>query len=286
MRRSDHPSLTTSAVRMTIGGMRDPHVVSLRYRLVPDETVSFDNPPPVEWKTEAFRLRLENGIATVEMVEHCASEQAAKERVDPYLRDYEVYIALNRHGLLEIHFEFDEAGTQVIDRNPPPPPPPGSPMIYLEHAFVALVPPTVSVTVHTTRRNYPDPPSQFALSPDAETLWQRYQVYLNGREPLASMGYACLTWLQSVEGGLPKLAEKYNISRDVLRTLRRLTSTVGDAQGARKFDANHQFRPYTGEEKAWVEAAIRALILRLGGYAADPNTPLPKLTMDDLPKLT
>ena len=271
--------------------MRDPHVVSLRYRLVPDETVSFDNPPPVEWKTEAFRLLLEDGIATVEMVEHCSSERTAKERVEPYLRAYEVYAALNLDGLQEIHFEFDETGTQVIDRSPPPPPPPpppGSAVIYAEPVVVTLVVPTASVTVHTIRRHYPDLPSQFALSPDADTMWHRYQIY-HEREPssLAAMGYMCLSVFEASSGKSRHAAAKqYNISEKVLHTLGHLTSEVGDRQTARKAPRDDIFRPHTGSERVWVEATIRALILWIGEYAADPNKSLPKLTMADLPKLT
>ena len=33
---------------LSVEGMRDPHVVELRYRLKAEETVPFDNPPPLE----------------------------------------------------------------------------------------------------------------------------------------------------------------------------------------------------------------------------------------------
>jgi hypothetical protein len=262
--------------------MRDPHVVSLRYLLVTDDTVSFSNPPVVEWLTDAFRLRLENGVAEVGMVEHYASEREARERVDSYLRAYEVHAALSQHGRQELRFEFDKSGTQVIDRNPPPP---GSPQAISVQA-VGVVFSVGSPSFHVTRRQYPSPPNQFVLSPDAETLWHRYVGYLNGREPLASMGYACLTWLEAAEGARARVAAKYSIGIDVLQMLGRLTSTAGDAQTARKFEACRIPTPYTGTEAAWVEAAVRALILRVGQWAADPNAPLPQLTLAELPPLT
>lgn len=99
------------------------------------------------------------------------------------------------------------------------------------------------------------------------------------------MGFACLTWLEAIEGNRPKVGRKYSIDRDVLQTLGRLTSTVGDAQSARKFEHNHNPRTHTPTERMWVEAAIRALTLRVGQWAADPERPLPKITMADLPKL-
>ena len=73
---------------------------------------------------------------------------------------------------------------------------------------------------------------------------------------------------------------------DVLRTLRHLASTVGDAGDARKFDRNHNLRAHTAKEDTWIGAVVRALILRVGQWAADPNSSLPKLTMAGLPKLT
>lgn len=38
--------------------MRDPDVASLRYRLVPDQNMSFDRPPAIGHETDTFRARL------------------------------------------------------------------------------------------------------------------------------------------------------------------------------------------------------------------------------------
>jgi hypothetical protein len=67
--------------------MNDPHVESLCYRLTIDETHGrFENPPPLEHETAAYRMRLEDGVLTVEMKEHHATVESAKERVDNALR--------------------------------------------------------------------------------------------------------------------------------------------------------------------------------------------------------
>lgn len=133
--------------------MRDPHVASLRYRLVPGETTSFDSPPPVEWETEAFRMRLADGVATFEMVEHHASEGTARKCVDGYLRRWEIDVAL-RLGRGEMHFAFESA--DVIDRNPPPSGRDGVLYAQTARATAFALPPSF----HVTRRRYPDPPPQ------------------------------------------------------------------------------------------------------------------------------
>ena len=75
--------------------MRDPHVSTLIYRIETDETVVFDNPEPLERETEAFRMRLADGVLRLEMKEHHASEQSARGRVEPHIRSWELWNALD-----------------------------------------------------------------------------------------------------------------------------------------------------------------------------------------------
>jgi hypothetical protein len=252
--------------------------------------MSFNNSPPVEWHTNAFHLRLENGLATLEIIEHYPSEKAARAQVEPYLRAWEVNEALKLAGYREFWFEFDSP--DIIDRNPLPPP--ESPYV-VEGSGKFEARASIRAKGQVIRQRYPAPPEDFILSPDAETLWIRYLGYLNGREPLAAASYMCLTILEAsaqrdprATGGSKrkKTANLFSIDRKVLDKLGELTSNVGDSQNARKAPENGEFRPHTSAEVAWVKAAIRALILRVGQYDADPNRPLPKLTMADLPKLS
>jgi len=259
--------------------MRDPHVTCLRYRLVPSPTVTFDSPPAIEYTTEAFRVELKNGVAAFEMIEHHASEETAKKRVEEYLRAWEIDAAL-RFGLGEIHFDFNDA--DVIDREPPPP---GTSQVIYAKATAGAIGLVGNVTVHVTRRQYPEAPEAFIASPDVETMWRRYEGYLEGREPLASMAYACLTTLEASAGGRTRAVEQYGIGLSVLRKLGYLATQVGDEATARKFTELRERRPHTGSERAWVEAAVKALIRRAGEWASDPQVPHRKITMADLPRL-
>jgi acyl-CoA synthetase (AMP-forming)/AMP-acid ligase II len=208
--------------------MRDPHVAKLHYRLVPAKTVSFDQPPPVGRETEAFRVRLADDIVTFEMVEHHASEESARECVEPYLRAWELDAAL-RFGHPEISFEFRDA--DIIDRDPPPP---GTGQVICAKAAIAAAA-ALSAAAHVSRARYPDPPEGFVVSPDVETMWRRYVGYLERRERLADMGYACLTVLKGSARGRDKAAKRYAISETVLRRLAQLTTEIGDEETARKF---------------------------------------------------
>ena len=89
-----------------------------------------------------------------------------------------------------------------------------------------------------------------------------------------AQGQAELTKRQSA-------ARLYAISDDVLGLLGRLCATRGDAATARKFD--RQGSALTPEETAWIEAAVRSLIRRVGEHDFDPAGVLARITMADLP---
>ncbi len=259
--------------------MTEEHVESLRYSLRTDGSLQFDNPPPLELETSGLRLRLVGNDLTVWPKAQYASEEAAKEMVDVYVRAWEIYEAL-LSGRPSIHFEFRSA--QMVDRA-------GSETSkYVVSRFRTLR----SVRRDPQRRStYPRPPQTFAASPDVEAMWQRYVQYLQGHEPLLSMGYACLTRMEfaarnaPVKGARRKVEHVYGIEEEVLRKLGEFTTNLGDEAEARKVHAGNQNRPPTDRERAWIEAAVRALVHRSGEHDADPQRALPRVTMADLPNL-
>jgi hypothetical protein len=270
--------------------MNDPHVVSLEYRLVVSEDiVRYIDPPPIPWNTLDFHAVLADGILTCKMIRHFASIQEARNVVEPYLRAWELEAALHQ-GHIELRFAYNNKA-EIIDLNPVPSPPPGS-RSYLKGLGTVTVIGSASLSTIVNRRTYPDPPSDFRVTPNVETMWHRYQGYLEGREPLQAMAYLCLTLLefdQPSNSGPRRpsrkrvaAANKYNIDISVLEILGELTSTKGNPTTARKYEATLQ--ELTGKERNWIDAAIRALIRRVGEY--DPQKSLPPLTMQDLPSLT
>lgn len=143
---------------------------------------------------------------------------------------------------------------------------------------------TGNVTFHITRRTYPNPPTGFRLTPDAESILLRFRAYQDGREPLLSMAYFCLTVVESTGIGRNRrsnAAKTLRIEESVLRKLGDLTSNRGDRAIARK--AHSSARPLTGAERTWIEATVKQLIFCL--CDPPPRCERKQLTMADLPSL-
>ncbi len=273
--------------------MRKPHVSVLIYHLEMDETVAFHDPPPLEQETDAFHMRLADGVLRFEMKEHHASEQSARNRVWPHIRSWELWNALDL-GRRALWFTFEKS--EIVDLDPPPPLPPG--VIEIKRAIEINTAEMVTVGFEGTARltdrrpQYPELPAGFVASPDVEMMWIRYELYRAGSDRITTMANMCLTVLQASaetwaagRTNREKAANKYGISESVLKTLGKLASEVGDVQTARKVPKDRKFRPHAPAEIAWVEAVVRRLILRVGEWAFDPDARLPKLTMADFPKL-
>jgi hypothetical protein len=97
--------------------MNDPHVESLRYRLeANDDYARFENPPPLEHETDAYRFRLADGVLTVEMKEHHAAPASARQRVEHDLKAWGLDAALEHP---ESRLKFVYNGASVLDRDPP-----------------------------------------------------------------------------------------------------------------------------------------------------------------------
>jgi hypothetical protein len=257
--------------------VRDPHVERLHYRLQTDDTTSFAaTAQRVRADTAAFTAELADDRLLVGLIDHYSNEAEAREAVEPYLQAWEIKHALRVGGRREAWFEFDRS--EIVDRNPPPP---GTHHTIKASASVNGVV-TISVTGSVARGAYPLAPTDFVVDPDTLTLWNRWQGYLDGREPLQSMAYFCLTVLE-LHGGRAGAAAKFGISRRVLDKLGQLASERGDPATARK--ALAQPVTPTAAETHWLEAAVRAMIRRVGEVAADPTAAGKPITLADLPEL-
>lgn len=257
--------------------MRDPHVESLIYKLQTAQNVTYDNPSPLEIDYEEFSSRLDNDVLTCQMEVHYPSIEAARRVVDPYLRAWEIDAALN-FGRGEIRFIYENG--KVVDRNPALP---GEPQV-LKISSTGHLHFSGTATIHVTRKQYPKPPKTFSVSPDVQTLWHRYKMYLDGKEPLLSMAYFCLTVIEARAGGRSRASAIFAIEEEVLRKLGELTSIRGDSLTARKAPRKTTVIPLADKERAWIEAVIKHLIRRVGELASG-HTPS-KLKMTDLPSLT
>jgi len=265
--------------------MKEPHVVSLVYRAESAKDITYDDPPPVEIDKDKWEGCLENGILTCRMKTHYASVSAARKEIESYLRAWEVNANLSQ-GKGSIRFVYQDAN--VIDLAPQRT---GHGVVVCGKA-IAMGIGTATVSVQISRKNYPPPPENFAVSPDVETLLYRYQGYLDGKEPLPSMAYFCLKLIEVFYGQETKTKERQAAARSlrmefrVLSELGRLTTTKGDITTARKPPAQGIWQPLSGTERRWIEAVIRRLIYRVGEYAAcGGSSSLNEATLRDFPPL-
>lgn len=256
--------------------MNDPHVVSLRYLLKTDQSLSYADAPRRHFENEAFKACLDKDVLLVELKDHFPSQESAKLIVDAWLKAWTVDASLNNNGNRQFWFEFEIA--EVIDRQPPPP---GSIVAFAGTARFSLI--CMPAHIHVTRNAYPEPPARFAAHPDVEIAWMRFRNYREGNEQLLSMAYACLTLLERAYHKRKGVSVMLNIDVQVLNKLGSITSTHGDPLTARKIDPANS--PLTDAEKNWVEQAVLGMIRQLGMYHADPLSPLPRLTMSNLPLL-
>lgn len=250
------------------------HIESLVYSLQPSEFVVYSNPPPLTFDTNIFDGTLEKNVLTCRIKVHFATESEARSAVEGILRAWEIDAALRR-GYPELKFLFQKA--VLVDRN------------ALEGKGTSQVVTEASVYIKSEVRfivkagQYPAPPLNFCVTPDVETLWTRYEGYLRGREPLLPMAYFCLTVIEAAYNGRAEAAKQLNIAEAVLGKIGELTSTTGDSLTARKMGPQSTKQPLSGQEGAWLQEAVRAVIRRLG--EAHSSTPSKTLDMKDLPPL-
>jgi len=277
--------------------MQDPHVETVSYAARESSTNKFQDGDPVVDEQEAFRVSLtkqgEGIIATFQMKEHFATEEAARTMTDRYIRALEVKAALVEYGGRQV-LHFGDSGAEMVDRSPPPAPPP----VNGEQLLAGTASSRSSGSAELTQtppppRPLPSPPGAFKCTPDVETLFNRYQQYVNGREPLPAMAYFCLTVVEAyagiaagAKGDLRKRASsKYYIAFDVLEQLDTITSEGGGPLEARKQDKVKPLSPLAEDERSWVIAVIQRIILRVGEHDYDPQQELLELKMADFPTL-
>lgn len=258
--------------------MNDPHVTTLHYAL--ETKLTFSDPPPIHHSEQGFDLDLESGKLTMTMLDHYTTIDAARKSVEPYLRAWEISAALARQLRgRELRFAFVRG--EVIDRQPS-----SGNTVTLTGVDTGSASDSAEITV--TIPTYPSPPTNFVFDADTRTLWERYESYLLGREPLLSMAYFCLSVIDFRAGGGRKgwPTSSYKIDQQIRDYLGDLVSEYGDEATARKLDKKvGGFQPLQPEQEEWIRAVIRRLIGRVGEVAYNPSHPWPMITMADFTQI-
>ena len=257
--------------------MNDPHVIALWYRIEHGDSVEYGEAQPLERSETGFYVKAEQGRVCFEFKDHYATAEAAREAIADYIREWEFDAGL-LSGPHSFKLTFDRA--QITDRKPPPPVP-GVANVSVH--FRAGVP-TITVKAQVVKTHYPPPPSGLRLTPDVQTMYDRFQGYRLGREPLTSMVYFCVTVLE----GPPRkkrretAAKKYGIQLEVLNKLGELSSERGGQQARKALGKDNDL---TAQESRFLEEVIKAIIRRAAEKAHAPDSDLPEISLSDLPPI-
>ncbi len=248
--------------------MNDPYVDALVYRIRHDQSVDYSKAEPLDLETDGFHVKVADAAVRFEMKEHFATEQDAREAVDPFARNWEFDVCM-RCGPGCFELQFDRA--EIRDRRPTP----GVFEVNASPVRWQLSTSPVQVTVRRSR--YPSPPTDIDSSaPDVQVLWDRYRRYREGREDLASFAYFCLTVLEHhplVTASVKRKAGRrrvaaaahFEVEVGVLERIGDLSSTKGGT-GARKREGLD--RPLTPDETRFLESAVTRLIRRVAERSA------------------
>lgn len=256
--------------------MNEPIVTHLYYELKLSDELAFDNPPPLEQDLSDFKFVLNAGQLDITMKSEVPTEAQARDIVEPYLKSWETDHFL-KTGRKEFWFNFNNS--VIVDKNPTGT---GGKVIHAGLGEIILV--GHEITLKLTKRNYPTPEFSLAITPDVESLLNRYEGFIKKKEPLLSMAYFCLTFFEAAGGNRKKASVKFNIEYDVLDKLGELTSTRGDMTESRK--AKGSLQPLTPKETDWIIAAIRTIIRRKAEYDYNPKGDFGLIDLATLPTLS
>lgn len=249
--------------------MNDPHVEALHYTIQHGDHVDYSRAPAVKHETPGFTVTLSDGKVSVAMKAHFGSIAEARAVVEPFLRAWELEVALS-YGPRSLEFHYKSA--DIVDRNPRP----GVIVMAAEGASIAVS--GGSATGVVGLASYPTPPMGMARDPIVDLMFERYLLYRNGGTTLADAAYYCRTCL----GRAPEAKRKFAVADSVLGRLQSLSSNKGGTKGRKRSSAPDNFTP---REEQWLEDAMRLLIRRAAEVAFDPTVSRPQITLADLPPL-
>ena len=227
--------------------MNDPKVVALIYTVGPGNSKRYDKASPLRYcDSPEFDLTMEDKVARFELKKFYASEDEAREAVEPFIEQWE-FEAEMQGGPGSFSLLYERA--EIIDRAPSPP----EPGVRRLRAHVRIPTPTVSARISYYAPHYPPPPVSGSVDLDdlvVVKMKRRYDKYRQWRATLPDVAYFCVTVLEDKYGNLPAAAKACDISRSVLEEVKALLSYKGgeDSRKDDGFDVE-----FTREEKRFLE---------------------------------
>ncbi|MGD9711832.1 MAG: hypothetical protein AB7V46_07185 [Thermomicrobiales bacterium] len=269
----------------------DPTVLALYYKVSPVELVEFENLALGQFTNDGFDIEIDDaGNARMAPTSHYATEAEARNALEPLLRAWEINAAI-QFGDGRIRFTFRFKNSTIQDRAFGD----GKNLTATLSAQSQL---TANAVISEKHERLPTPPSNFALSDEVERIWFRWTAYREGREPIASVAYYCITvlenWIILEQAQLGNSIGKREVRRHagsrlgfenaVLNDFAELCSEVGDYSQRRKEHAHDDTlkRPFTETEIQWMERILLKVTERIGQYSANSGVIFKSLGKGDI----
>ena len=255
--------------------MNDPHVVALIYKIEHGPSVDYSKAESLDREETDFHIQIANKEVRFEFKEHYATVDAARKAIEDYIRTWEFDVGLRR-GPDYFKLKYDRA--QREDRNP-------TPGVACFHFRAGE--PTVTVRAIVSPPCYPPPPSGVLITPDVQTMYDRYMSSRQSREPLPTMAHFCLNMLEFSTKKEPNekkkrrelAAEMYGIEREVLDKIGELAGTKGGKLARKAAGKDNEL---TAQDRRFLNKAIEVVIRRAAEKAHDPDSDLPEISLSDL----
>ena len=213
------------------------------------------------------------------MKRHFANIAEATAVVDSFIREWEFEATLKGRPHA---FKFNRDNWHIVDRNPILDPPLA---LSVSAEFHGDLLGTLSAGVDLGPLS-PSPPTwNVTLTPDVSSMYERYRGYRDGREPLTSMAYFCLTVLEASaspgkgEPRRPAAACQYRVAFDVLDRIGKLTAEKGGSQARKAEGLGYEL---TNVESRFLEDAVKAILRRAAELARDPLASHDEIRLCDL----
>ena len=246
--------------------MNDPHVAALIYKIEHGQSVDYRRAQPMDHEETGFSVKVADQQVRFEFKEHYAAEDVARGAIEDYIRAWEVGAGLN-NGPDYFKLKFDYA--QIEDRKP-------TPGVHMVHARPVRFEWTLGEpTCVVSPACYTPPSGVMLITADVQTMYDRYMGYRQGREPLTTMAYFCLTILEK-NNSRKVAAETHGIKFEVLREIGRLSTMKGGQQARKESGTNNNL---TAQDQRFLEEAIKAIIRRAAEKACPSNSDFPEISM-------
>ncbi len=255
---------------------------ALIYKVEHGRMVSYSQAEPLEFDAGIFTVHVANLEARFSFKERMTKNRVdeAKALVEPFIHNWESYVAITK-GPDQCALKYSSA--EIIEDDPKP----GFPEKYEQYQL------SLSITrIRPARpKTYPEPYLGFHADLMVDVLQHALYLYETKHGNLAHLGNMCdtvvrhLAWERGAGVGTKKQSRDlvphlFHIHRDVMQEIGRLCAHKGGMSDARKGQAIA--RPFTQAERRWLERAAKAVILRVGEFAADAEGQHEMITMGAL----